>query len=259
MKLRILSDTHLNGNYNQVISKINCAFGAICPNEILVLPGDLGEVCDDNGVFNIELEKFLRFVKAKWNHVILVPGNTEYHGILNYESLEKTEEILKKKCEELNIHYLQKGIVKVDDTYVIGCTLWKYTTMKEWQKLPFEDREIFEVNENYKLQYVDHLEWINKVLNEIKEINGKAVVITHYPPITTYKGLMFKWIEDDGEIHKSTHIEHFIWCHRETIKAWVCGHIHDKSYMEIATIPVYLNSMGEQDENYKLQKGLIVI
>lgn len=259
MKLRILSDTHLDdyGNYNTVISKINCAFGSISSDEILILPGDLGIVCDKNGIFNIELEKFLRFLKAKWKHIILVPGNTEYHGIDNATSLVYTEELLKKKCEELDINYLQKNIMKIDDTYVIGCTLWKYTSMKEWNKLSIEDKKIFKVNENYKMQYVDHLEWINNILNEIRDVNGKAIIITHYPPITTYRGLLFKWEGEDGLTHTSTHIEHFIWCHRENIKAWICGHIHDKSYMEIAGVPIYLNSMGEEDENYKLGNGLI--
>lgn len=259
MKLRVLSDTHLEGyeNYNTIIAKVNCTFGEIDPNEVLILPGDLGMVCDEEGIFNPELEKFLRFLRAKWQYIIIVPGNTEYHGITDFSSLEKTEELLKKKCEELNIFYLQKNVMMIDDVYVIGCTLWKYATLKEWNKLPEEDRKIFSVSENYNTQYVDHLEWINNILAEIKATGKKAIIITHYPPITTYKGLMFKWEDDDGVEHKSTHIEHFIWCHRDTIKTWICGHIHDKSYMEIATVPVYLNSMGEADENYKLQKGLI--
>jgi len=259
MKLRILSDTHLEdyGNYNTIISKINCAFGVISSDEILVLPGDLGIVCDINGGFNIEFEKFLRFLRAKWRHIILVPGNTEYHGISDASSLEYTEQLLKKKCEELDINYLQKGVMKIDDTYVIGCTLWKYTSMKEWKKLPKTDREIFGVNENYKMQYVEHLEWINGMLNDIKTEKGKVIIITHYPPVTTYRGLMFQWEDDKGVKHSSTHIEHFIWCHRDIIKAWICGHIHDKSYMEVAGVPVYLNSMGEENENYKLENGLI--
>jgi predicted phosphohydrolase len=261
MKLRILSDTHIegyNGDYSRVIAKINCIFGDIGSDEILVLPGDLGFVTDEEGNINPDYEKFLRFAKTKWTHVILVPGNTEYHGMTSPESLKITEEILKSKCKELGIHYLQKDIMKIDDTYVLGCTLWKFSSQKEWKELPREDREIFEQNEAYKMMYVDNLEWLYKTLEKIKEEGGKALVITHYPPVTSYKGLKFKW-EKDGIVHYSDHIQHFMWMFKDTIKAWVCGHVHDKSFMEIAHVPVYLNSMGEADENYKLGEGLVII
>lgn len=262
MKLRILSDTHIDpieGNYSLVISRINCTFGDISPDEILILPGDLGYVTDDKGKMTREYENFLRFVKTKWNHVILVPGNTEYHGLIDPISLKVTEEVLKNKCQELNINYLQKDIMKIDDVYVLGCTLWKFSSLKEWKELPFEDRKIFEENEAYRLQYVDHLEWLNEQLLEIKKMNGKALVITHYPPITTYKGIEFKWVDDDGVTHTSDHIEHFVWEYRDNIKAWICGHIHDNTFREVAKVPVYINAMGEMDESYKLNSGLIDI
>jgi predicted phosphohydrolase len=261
MKLRILSDTHLEGyegDYSRVISKINCTFDNVSADEVLVMPGDLGMVTNEDGEINPSYEKFLRFVKTKWNHVILVPGNTEYHGMTNINSLVITEDVLKKVCDGLGIHYLQKDIMKIDDTYVLGCTLWKFTNQKEWKELPEEDREIFMDNEIYKMSYVDNLEWMYDTLTKIKTEGGKALVVTHYPPITSYKELKFKWYKD-GEVHYSDHIQHFMWMFKDTIKAWVCGHVHDKSFIEIAHVPVYLNSMGESDENYKLSEGLVII
>jgi predicted phosphohydrolase len=262
MKLRILSDTHIDPyekNYSVVISRINCTFGDISRDEILILPGDLGYVTDDKGVITNEYDNFLRFVKTKWRHVILVPGNTEYHGITDSSSLKVTEEVLKKKCEELGIHYLQKDIMKIDDVYVLGCTLWKFTNPKEWKELPFEDREIFTKNEFYRLQYVDHLEWLNEQLMEISKLGKEAIVITHYPPMTNYKEIQFKWVDEQGIIHYSDHISHFIWEYRKTIKAWICGHVHDNTFREIAKVPIYINAMGEMNESYKLADGLINI
>lgn len=258
MKVRVLSDTHLESydDFTRVIAKINCKFGEICSREILVLPGDLGYVCDKDGNFNPEYEKFLRFVRAKWNYVVIVPGNTEYHGMRNFESLVETEALLEKKCKELDITYLQKGVAKYGDYFFVGCTLWSFTSQKEWNKLKQEDRDIFMDNGIYRMSYVDHLEWLDSILKELKRMGEKAVVITHYPPMTSYKKIEFKW-EKDGVMHESDHIQHFMWEYKDVIKTWICGHVHDRHSLKDASVEVFINSMGEADESLKMNNGII--
>ena len=267
MKIRILSDTHLEsytGDYDskhhtvnpsleKLIHKLNDTIKDVSKNEILVLPGDLGMATDSTGAFNPDYEKLLHYFKSRWENVIIVPGNTEYQGITQFESLIITEDVLEAKCKEMGIIYLQKGVVKVGEYYFVGCTLWNYINREEWKNMKPEDKEIFAKMVIYRAQYVDHLEWLNNILTVLKNQDKKAVVITHYPPVTEVKNPSYDWTAPDGTKHKSDHIQHFLWNHRDTIKAWICGHVHDKHFIENSKVPIYINSLGESWEKDNLE------
>jgi predicted phosphohydrolase len=262
MKIRILSDTHLesytgeydaehhtvNPSLEKLINKLNQTIQHVSKSEVLVLPGDLGMVTDKNGKFNPDYEKLLHYFKSRWEHIVIVPGNTEYQGLEEFESLIITEDVLEAKCKEMGIIYLQKGVVKINEYYFVGCTLWSYIDRKEWKNMKEADKEIFVKMVIYKAQYVDHLEWLNNILTVLKEQGQKAVVITHYPPVTEAKNPSYSWTAPDGTKHKCNHMEHFIWCHKDAIKAWICGHVHDKHFIENSKVPVYINSLGESWE-----------
>lgn len=262
MKVRILSDTHLesyDGDYSRATAKIECTCPENDREEILVLPGDLGYAIEKNGEFNPEYEKFLIFLKSKWQYIVLVPGNTEYQGMPNFESLVATEAALELKCQELGINFLQKGVIKVDDYFFVGCTLWSFISSKEWRNLKKEDKKIFMDKEIYRLSYVDNLEWLNSILTQLQKDDSKCVVVTHYPPMTTLQKLECKWKDDDGVKHSSSHIEHFAWTYKDTIKAWICGHVHEVQAKEVGNVPIFMNPMGESDESLKFSSGLVEI
>jgi len=270
MKIRILSDTHVeayNGEYSEkwhyqhpefdkIIEKINSHIHHVCEDEILVLPGDLGIVMDMQKNFNPYYEKLLYYFKSRWNYIIIVPGNTEYHGMPSLESTVATESVLEKKCKEMDIIYLQKGVVKIDEYFFVGCTLYQYITNKEWKQLKETDKEIFMHPIMYKAWYVDHLEWLNNILNGLEERGDKAIVITHYPPETKAKSPRYKVNKESV-----THIDKFVDMHKDTIKLWICGHVHDKHYMNKRGVPVYVNSYGEpwEKDALKPENGLIEI
>jgi predicted phosphohydrolase len=254
-KIRILSDTHFESykTFDEVISKINKTIPNNDKHEVLVLPGDLGHVLNENLEFNVEYEKFLKYVKTRWEIVILVPGNTEYHGIRSFESIIETDLALKKKCKELGIIYLQKGVVKIDKYFFVGCTLWSFITRKEWNDIKDEDKDIFMDMEVYRRMYIEDLEWLNSILHVLKHSNEKAVVVTHYPPLTQAKNPSFML---DGA--KVNHIDMFMNMYKDVVKMWICGHIHDKSALKSTKIPVYINSFGESDENHAhFKSGLV--
>ncbi len=271
-KVRILSDTHLetyNGKYDQLRDKKNPNFEELIKiiekripqndkKEVLVLPGDLGYVVDENGGFSKDMEKLLKYCKSRWNIVILVPGNTEYHGIRSFETFITTEEMLKEKCKELGVIYLNKGVCMIDDCFFVGCTLWSYINSKEWKELKEQDKDIFINMDIYRRMYIDNLEWLNEVLfaiedrNYIKNTKHKAIVITHYPPETEMKNPSFYIKDEDGKKIKVNHVDKFIDLHKSTIKGWVCGHIHDEveidSLKKKIKVPLYTNSSGESFE-----------
>ena len=109
------------------------------------------------------------------------------------------------------------------------------------------------------MSYVDNLEWLNKTLDGLSAADAKVIVVTHYPPVTTARYPRFKWEDMEGVSHFSNHIEHFCWEHRNTISAWICGHIHDKDMITVGKVPVYLNPMGESEDSIKLNDGVIKI
>lgn len=282
MKLRVLSDTHVDTLPNNddsiefVIEKINNLIPTCnsCSEEILVLPGDLGIVSDMEMNFNARYEKLLYYFKSRWTYIVIVPGNTEYHGFVSGETLPGTDSVLKTKCEEMGIVYLQKGVAKIDDLFFVGCTMWTYPTQEEWKTTNKIDKKIFKTLNMYRTLHVEHLEWLNDILNELANQNEKAVVITHYPPQTNTTKPVFKVstgekvevITESGEVVVSetknvSYIDNFIMKHADTIKLWICGHIHDKHHMEKCGVKIYVNSMGEYDEvgKHRMESGLIEI
>lgn len=277
LKIRVLSDTHLetfNGKYDEVHQKQNPNFDELIKiiekkvpvndkKEVLVLPGDLGYVVNESGEFSSDMERFLRYCKSRWGIVILVPGNTEYHGIRSFETFITTEEMIKEKCKELGIIYLNKRVCMIDDHFFVGCTLWSYINSKEWKELKEQDKDIFMNMDIYRRMYIDNLEWLNEVLYAIEDRNYihntkyKAVVITHYPPETEMKNPSFYIEDEEGKKVKVNHVDKFIDLHKNTIKGWVCGHIHDEALVKKVKVPLYLNSVGESFEGPShLKSGL---
>lgn len=271
MKIRILSDTHLetyNGKYDEkhkvqnptfekLVAKIESKMPRPCKKEVLVLPGDLGMVVED-GKFNPLFERFLKYLKTKWRYIIIVPGNTEYHGITSFETFNITNKMLKDKCKELGIIFLQKGVVMIDDYFFVGCTLWEYISSKDWKMLKDADKEIFMDKDVYRSEYVDNLEWLHSILTELHKQNKKAVVITHYPPNADLKNPKYT-VKVDGVKKVVNHIDKFLLTHNDTIKVWICGHIHDTSFMEKVKVPIYINPVGEsfEKDTKKFGSGLI--
>jgi Icc-related predicted phosphoesterase len=280
LKVRILSDTHLetyNGKFDEAYQRQNPNFEALVKliekriptndrKEVLVLPGDLGYVVNEKGEFSEDMGRFLRYCKSRWNIVILVPGNTEYHGIRSFETFITTEEMIKEKCKEMDIIYLNKGVCMIDGHFFVGCTLWSYINFKEWKKLKDQDKDMFMDMDIYRRMYVDNLEWLSEILYAIEDRNylhntkHKAVVITHYPPETECKNPSYTIKEENGKNVKVNHVDKFIDLHKETIKAWVCGHIHDENLVKKVKVPLYLNSVGESFEGPShLKSGLFEV
>lgn len=220
MQVRILKDAQTDkhsGNLEFLMNKLKDEVsGYDTKNEILVVPGDIGPVVDSQGYVVENVVTFLKFLKEHWNNIIMIAGNNEYHGIEDPISLEVTDKALNKICKEVGITFLQKGMTKIGDYYVLGCTLWRYISRKEWKELDPCDRKIF-VNMNfYRLAYADHLEWLNESLEYVRSQGGKAIVITHYPPECSVKYPLFS-----VDRSNCNHIEKFIKHHQDCIKIWI--------------------------------------
>jgi predicted phosphohydrolase len=259
IKFRIISDLHLelynDANYDSLIKFVEnkIKVHSITKDEVLVLPGDLGyAVVMKNGkeIFNPLMERFLKYCKSKWSIVLMVPGNTEYHGILSFETFISSENMMVNKCKELGIIYLNKGVCKIDDCFIVGCTLWSYITSKEWKGLKKQDQEIFMDVDIYRRMYIDHLEWLHEILLELKNQGQKAIVITHYPLETEMKNPSFKIETESGKFLKVDHVQKFLNIHKGVIKGWICGHVHSFESLKNLNygFPIHINPVGENNE-----------
>ena len=107
-----------------------------CNCSVLALLGDIGVLSSDE--LRGQYTRFVSWCAARWDHVLLLTGNHEYycrsHGpnnssteVTDYASIDAflfsmcTSESMSGK-----VHFLQKGIFKLGDVTVLGCTLWSH-------------------------------------------------------------------------------------------------------------------------------------
>lgn len=117
MKIQLLSDLHLEVHPH---FKPEPAPGA----DVLVLAGDVGSyqagsqlVDDDFG-----LARFSPLAQyAQWpTPVIFVPGNHEYDA----QDFDEAHDRLRRTCERLGIHWLERETLRLQGVRFVGATLW---------------------------------------------------------------------------------------------------------------------------------------
>lgn len=248
MRIRYLSDTHLecySDGYERVRIKINCTFTDITPDEILVVAGNVGFFLYENGI-ELDYENFLRFLKTKWETIILVPGSFEYRGFLSPENLIKTEVYLKALCEEMGIHYLQKDTLVINGVTFIGCTLWNFLTERQWKYL-YDEKEIFRDREAYNLNHISHLEWLSQKLEDFERKNTSVIVVTNFPPFSTYKKY---------KVDNMNYLTYLMNKFSGNIIAWIHGTQKYTPEKDVK-IRALSNLMGDPDESLKFCNGLL--
>jgi len=114
MKVAITSDIHLE-------------FGDWYPSnpknaDVLILGGDI-LVATELEKKHTKGERFRNFLincKKNYKHVLYIMGNHEhYHGDFAVSHM-----VLRKECEDNDIHFLDTDSVRIDDYTFIGGTLW---------------------------------------------------------------------------------------------------------------------------------------
>jgi predicted phosphodiesterase len=122
MKIAVTSDIHLEFGHWTPVNPDNA--------DVLILGGDimlaheLGNAVDDwTRIVPRKGHKFYDFLvecKSVFPNVIYVMGNHEHYN----GDYAKSSGILKKVCVGLDIHFLDKETVTIDDVMFIGGTLW---------------------------------------------------------------------------------------------------------------------------------------
>ena len=224
-----LSDIHLefkNSNFNK-INKLNSILKNLNPDKInfLLLAGDIGYPNHDN------YNKFLKYVSALFNYIIIIVGNHEY-----YSAQDNIDLLIKQKISSLpNIIFLNNSTWIYDNKIkFIGSTLWSNIDLKAYNAM----------NDKYYC-YNDILEAKKLHQNDVEfltqNITGEIpiVVITHHLPSKLC--IDKKYVNCEINNGFASDVDFLI---KYPVVLWIHGHTHEFVDIKINGIPVKCNPVG---------------
>jgi len=239
---QLVSDIHLEFNANNRYFSEN-EFEQIADN--LILAGDICLFNDPN------LEPFLNSVSKKFKNVIYVPGNHEFYNsslIQNYyNSYKRTNG---------NVHIINNESILVDNTLVIGSTLWGFAKpenislvnngMNDYHVIKF-----FDEGGSRRLSCVDTNKYNELSSNYIKATLDKSdtecMIVTHHLPLPETLG--DKYVGSRlNDAYASDQYE-TIAKYSDKIRCWAHGHSHDKFDKELHGVRIVRNPFGYMIRN----------
>lgn len=226
--------------------------------DLLLLAGDICEA------FHPNLELFLKYVSNNFTKIIYVPGNHEY-----YQSKKKMKSYFEvnsqlKQLEDTieNLTILIQGELIFKSIRFLGTTLWTnipeenegfiHAQMNDYNMIYHgyeklvdgrKQGHLFTPSSTKKLHY-QHFEWLK---SKLEDKTYPTIVITHHSPSFSILNPKYKNVQNAY----ATDLEYLF---KEPLKAWVCGHVHDKIKKEINNIPLLLNPMGYINEKTGFDK-----
>jgi len=266
MKIALTSDIHLEFGDWYPVNPENA--------DVLILSGDILVACeleklqeDPNGFLDQakgqRFREFLVNCKQNYKHVVYVMGNHEhYHG-----DFAVSHKVLRKECNDIGIHFLDKESVTIDDVTFIGGTLW--TDMNKEDSLTlyhiskmmndfrivnngdrvvnFKDHEGKFHTRVARFSPEDAVEDHRKMIEYIKVVidnnpTGKFVVVGHHAPSKMSTKPQY---ENDTLMNGgySSDLSEFI-LDNPRIKVWTHGHTHHEFDYMIGGTRILCNPRG---------------
>lgn len=270
MKLRIISDLHLEGFIGQSIETLSARFipkTEFDHEQTLVLAGD---ICSKS----FTLFKFIKEVASRFKHVFFVPGNHEFYR----NTFSSWEEDAKEALDELqNVSWVNgrevKSFIYEGHTFVLG-TLWGdggYTPLDSYAvHNALNDFRLIGTGVDEELEFIkfsvgDMIQLYQKQSLQIKqyvELSEKPViVITHHLPSRLLVSERFK---ANGEGINGGFVGCCeSWLQYKNPKLWIHGHTHDyinTELEEFGGMKVICNPLGYRGEwNNGFSNGGVVI
>lgn len=226
----ILSDLHW-----EYYSDYGLNFAKFIPeNEFLILAGDIA--CWQNKLRFSYFDSFLELSK-KFKQIIYVFGNHEYYKSNFYEAKTNARCCLEKIS---NLMILDNQIIKINNTKVLGTTLW--------YKLPEYGTDL-KVNDDLISDYLE-IDFLNKKAIKFlsNEIEKDSIVITHHAP--SWQSIHEAYVNNPINRYYVTNLQPLI----ETIepKYWIHGHVHNSFDYKINNTNVICNPFGYVNKEINL-------
>ncbi len=224
MRINYFSDIHLE--FGSLKRPDNNA-------EIIIAAGDIG-------IYDQGIEWLLALKKP----VIYVTGNHEFY---NHEYRD-TLRMLKARCANTNIHFLENNTFKYNGVRFLGCSLWTDLFVEGAETAANLDKSL---NDFRKIRFVDgmfnseqfsklhkhSLAWLEKAL--ARPFKGKTIVVTHHAPT------QWSWNDSPNAIKKLAYCNDLkSLFHGHDISAWFHGHTHNISDYRIEGARILSNTRG---------------
>lgn len=278
-KLRIFSDLHFNKypDIKDLFEKLDFYYKNVNKEEeILIIAGDIGiatkKDSEGNLTINEGYSQVLKYLKSRWNKIILVPGNHEYYESgaddLNENKnlnsrITEVNNLISNECERNMIDFLNKDMIEIDGYTFMGCTLWSDMNKDLFDKLNIKNWNFITHSELIKT-HNSHKEWIERNLEKFrnrertqnKVYSDKVIMITHYLP--TFSLLHSKYTRGKYAHTTSAYVcelDSLIKKYNELIPIWICGHSHMTRYARIENTFLFNCPIGNpwESDNYIFQ------
>ena len=176
MKIKLLSDLHLEGRHGYRSSKFPMSWAVYNGEDVLVLAGDIA-VGHDAVVDAIDY-----FLAQGYPHIIYVMGNHEcYH-----HSMDERAKLKRTLASMTKVHMLDcNEVIKIDDVSFFGGTLWTNFADDFWAKSAaargindfrvIDDWTVNKAVAEYERQ-IQYIRWA------YESTPGKKVIVTHFMP-----------------------------------------------------------------------------
>ncbi len=133
-RLYFVSDTHHEMIKDRASKSINIEPDLIDSSvkNYLALCGDIGNP------FNPNYTEFIQRHTERFERIFVISGNHEYYSNQKQRTMIETDtKILEVVAQFPNVTFLQQSTFQIDDTLIIGCTLW--TKVDENAELTMND------------------------------------------------------------------------------------------------------------------------
>lgn len=259
MKIAVCSDLHLEFSSIKLENTENA--------DVLILSGDIliaedikrhprgagGEVTKKSTRLAAALSYYDFFdqVSSEFRDVIYVAGNHEfYDGKWN-----KTLTVLKQLADAyVNVHFLERESIKIDDVTFIGSTLWTdlnrgdALTVHAVKDMMNDYKKIINDANNYShlrpndtsFRNFQSIQYIEKVVSERHD--EKFVVVGHHAPC--FHSIPY-WFSHEHLMNGAyaSELSEFI-LDRPQIKLWTHGHVHTNCDYMIGDTRIVCNPRG---------------
>jgi len=245
MKFKLLSDLHLEFCGIQTFYKeddIPIWQPTVCEddkNTVLLLPGDIH--------VGRKARPWLEEMCERFAHVVYILGNHEFYNNEWYD----VKEYWMWANTPINLHFLDDGVLYLDDVRIIGGTLWTGVSDPHmiWQgPKRMTDYQIITIREHGKVRKLNvgdtnkaHFETKEFIRNELEqEWEGNTIVMTHHLPHPLCVAEYFKG--SDLNAFFVTDLDYII--EKYDIDYWVHGHTHANVDVEVHGTRILCNPMG---------------
>lgn len=231
LTIRVLSDLHLN----------NKGWSApVVPADLIALAGDIANGTDG-----------LRWARQSFpdQPIVYVAGNQEFYG----HDINALMAELRAVAQDLGIHLLQRDVLYLPGTRILGATLWTdydlFGFSARWMAIdkassrrrPNDHKVIMSGGKSItpagKMKLHDiSLAWLEAEL--AREFDGKTIVVTHHVP--TILGLSPAWRNDLSSAAFASNLDRLL----PLADAWLCGHTHTAADLQIDRCHLVINPRG---------------